>query len=86
MPWLVALGVLAAGALAKAGRAAEAVPYFERAVAAGVESPVVWNSLGFARLESGNNPGAIDALHRSLRVKPGQPDIVAMLQKLEGRR
>jgi choline-sulfatase len=74
------------GALAKAGRAAEAVPYFERAVAAGVENPVVWNSLGVARLESGNNPGAIDALHHSLRVKPGQPDIVAMLQKLEGRR
>ena len=73
------------GALAKAGRPAEAVPYFERAVAAGARSPVVWNSLGFARLESGNQAGAIEALRQSLRVKADQPNIVAMLRKLEGR-
>jgi Flp pilus assembly protein TadD len=73
------------GALAKAGRPAEAVPYFERAVAVGARSPIVWNSLGFARLESGNQAGGIDALRQSLRVKPDQPNIVAMLQKLEGR-
>ena len=46
-----------AGALAKAGRPAEAVPYFERAVAAGAVSPVVLNGLGFARLESGDTAG-----------------------------
>jgi choline-sulfatase len=73
------------GALAKSGRPAEAVPYFERAIAAGARSPVVFNSLGFARLESGNQPGAIEALRQSLRVRPDQPNIVAMLQKLEGR-
>jgi len=73
------------GALAKSGRPAEAVPYFERAVAAGARSPVVWNSLGFARLESGNQAGAIEALRQSLRVKADQPNIVAMLRKLEGR-
>jgi choline-sulfatase len=73
------------GALAKAGRPAEAVPYFERAIAAGARSLIVWNSLGFARLESGNQAGAIDALRHSLRVKPDQPNIVAMLRKLEGR-
>jgi choline-sulfatase len=73
------------GALAKAGRPAEAVPYFERAIASGARSPVVWNSLGFARLESGNQPGAIEALRQSLRVKPDQPNIVTMLRKLEGR-
>jgi len=73
------------GALAKAGRPAEAVPYFERAIAAGARSPVVWNSLGFARLESADQTGAIDALRQSLRVKPDQPNIVAMLRRIERR-
>jgi choline-sulfatase len=73
------------GALAKAGRAAEAVPLFERAIAAGTRSPVVYNSLGFARLEGGNEAGAAEALRASLRLKPDQPDIVDALRKLEGR-
>jgi tetratricopeptide (TPR) repeat protein len=73
------------GALAKAGRAPEAIPYFERATAADARNVVVWNSLAMARLESGNRAGAIDALRRSLQVKPGQPDIAALLRKLEVR-
>jgi Tfp pilus assembly protein PilF len=74
-----------AGALAKAGRPAEAVPYFERAVEAGAVSPVVLNGLGFARFESGNAPGAAEALRRSLRLKPGQPNVAAVLKQIEGR-
>jgi len=74
-----------AGALAKAGRPAEAVPHFERAIAAGAVSPVVLNGLGFARLESGDRPGAVDALRRSLRLKPDQPNVAAVVRQLEGR-
>jgi choline-sulfatase len=74
-----------AGALAKAGRAAEAVPFFERAVQAGAVTPIVLNGLGFARIESGNTRGGIEALRRSLRLKPDQPNIVAALAQIEGR-
>jgi len=75
-----------AGALAKAGRAAEAVPYFERAVAAGASGPAVLNGLGFARLEIGNTRGAAAALRQSLRLKPDQANVAAMLQQIEGKR
>jgi len=74
-----------AGALAKAGRPAEAVPYFERAIEAGAVSPVVLNGLGFARIESGDTPGAVAALRRSLGLKPDQPSVAAVLQKIAGR-
>jgi Tfp pilus assembly protein PilF len=73
------------GALAKAGRPAEAVPYFEQAIASGARSPVVWNSLGFARLESGNPAGAADALRQSLRAQPAQPRIVEALRQIQQR-
>jgi arylsulfatase A-like enzyme/Tfp pilus assembly protein PilF len=74
-----------AGALAKAGRPAEAVPYFERAIEAGAVSPVVLNGLGFSRLEAGDTQGAIEALRRSLRLKPDQPNVAAVLREI-GRR
>jgi len=74
-----------AGALAKAGRPADAVPYFERAVEAGAVNPVVLNGLGFAKLESGDTPGAVAALRRSLGLKPDQPNVAAVLQKIAGR-
>jgi len=71
-----------AGALAKAGRPAEAVPYFERALEAGAVSPMVLNGLGFSRLESGDTRGATDALRRSLRLKPDQPNVAAVLREI----
>jgi arylsulfatase A-like enzyme/tetratricopeptide (TPR) repeat protein len=74
-----------AGALAKAGRPADAVPVFERAIDAGAVSAVVLNGLGFARLEAGDTPGAAEALRRSLRLKPDQPNVAAALKQIEGR-
>jgi Tfp pilus assembly protein PilF len=70
------------GLLAKTGHPADAVPYFERAIRAGAKSPIVWNSLAMARLETGNEAGAAEALRQSLRSKPDQPDITALLQRL----
>ncbi len=72
------------GALAKTGRAREAVACFERAVAAGAASPIVWNSLAMARLESGDQAGAVAALRASLRARPDQADIREMLRRLGG--
>jgi choline-sulfatase len=71
------------GALAKAGRAAEAVGWFERAIAAGARSPVAWNGLAMARLETGNQAGAADALRESLRAKPDQPNIRELLRRIQ---
>jgi tetratricopeptide (TPR) repeat protein len=71
------------GALAKSGRAAEAVPYFERAITAGAGGPVVWNGLAMARLETGNQAGAVQALRQSLRARPDQPNIKDMLERLQ---
>ncbi len=71
------------GALAKSGRPAEAVAYFERAIAAGAKGPVVWNGLAMARLESGNQAGAAEALRESLRAKPDQPNIRELLGRIQ---
>ena len=73
------------GALLKRGRAAEAAPYFQRAIATGHASVLAWNGLAFARLASGDERGAADALRESLRLQPDQADIRATLQKLEHR-
>ena len=75
-----------AAALAKAGDTVSAVTYFERAVAAGAASPVVFNGLAVAKLQSGDGAGAAAALRRSLALKPDQPDIRELLQRLESRR
>lgn len=72
-----------AGALAKSGRAGEAVGYFERAIMAGAKGPVPWNGLAMARLESGNQPGAVEALRESLRAKPDQSSIRELLNRLQ---
>ena len=72
------------GVLAKTGRSREAVTWFERAVAAGAASPIVWNGLAAARLESGDRAGAAAALEASLRARPDQPDIREMLRRLGG--
>jgi len=72
------------GVLAKTGRVREAVACFERAVAAGAASPIVWNSLAMARLESGDQAGAVAAFRASLRARPDQADIREMLRRLGG--
>lgn len=76
--------VAMAGALAKAGRPAEAIPYFERALAAQGPSRVVLNGLGFARLESGDVPGALVALRASLSLEPGQPEVADVVRRVSG--
>ena len=79
-----ALSALAA-ALARTGRATEAVPYFERAVSAGQRTPAVLNGLGFARLEAGDRAGALEALRRSLAAAPDQPRIEQAVRDIAGR-
>ena len=68
---LAALGA----ALARGGRPEAAVPYFVRAIAAGVRTPAVLNGLGFAKLESGDRAGALSALKASLSLAPQQPGV-----------
>jgi Tfp pilus assembly protein PilF len=76
-----------AGALAKSGRAAEAVPYFESAIEAGGPTTVALNGLGFARLEAGDAAGGMAVLRRSLALEPRQPQVAAALDQLaRGRR
>jgi len=75
-----------AGALAKSGQAARAVPYFERAIAAGGESALALNGLGFARLEAGDGAGGLAALRRSLALDPRQPQVADVVQQISGAR
>ena len=75
---LAALGV----ALARTGKPREAIPYLERAVAAGQQSAAVLNGLGFARLESGDRTGALAALRRSLAITPNQPQVQQAVREL----
>lgn len=70
------------GLLAKTGHPADAIPYFERAIRAGASSPVVWNGLGMARLQAGDQAGAVAALRESLRRQPHQPNIEDLLRQL----
>ena len=75
-----------AGALAKAGRPAEAVPYFERAIDSGGATTVALNGLGFARLESGDRRSALDALARSLKLDPRQPQVAGAVAQIRAGR
>ena len=75
---LAALGA----ALARTGKPREAIPYLERAVAAGQQSAAVLNGLGFARLESGDRTGALAALRRSLAITPNQPQVQQAVREL----
>ena len=70
------------GALLKTGRPAEAATYFQRAIAAGHADALAWNGLAFARLGSGDESGAADAMRESLRLRPDQAEIRAALEKL----
>jgi len=69
-------------ALARSGAPRQAVPYFERAVAAGLRTTPVLNGLGFARLETGDRAGALAALRESLSVQPAQPAIQQAVRDL----
>jgi Flp pilus assembly protein TadD len=71
-----------AAALARSGRAVEAVPYFERAVNAGLRTPAVLNGLGFSRLEAGDATGALSALRASLELRGDQPQVQQAVQRL----
>jgi cytochrome c-type biogenesis protein CcmH/NrfG len=71
-----------AGALASSGHPAEALPYFERALAAGPRSSMALNGLGLTRLALGDRRGAADAFGESLRLDPKQPDVARTLADL----
>ena len=68
-----------AGVLVSRGRPADALPYFERALAAGPPSTMALNGLGLARRALGDRVGAADAFRKSLRLDPKQPDIAQAL-------
>ena len=68
--------------LASSGRAAEAVPYFERALAAGPRTTMALNGLGLTRLELGDRAGAAAAFRESLRLDPKQPNVADTLRDL----
>ena len=72
-----------AAAVAKAGDSANAVRYFERAVAAGATAPIVVNGLAVAKLEAGDRAGAAVWMKRSLAARPDQPDIRELLRRVE---
>ncbi len=71
-----------AASLARTGQPAAAVPYFERALHAGLRTPALLNGLGFARLESGNQEGALEALRASLALRPDQPQVAQVVRQL----
>jgi len=71
-----------AGALLTAGAAADAAKYFQQAIDSGAAGTLAWNGLAFAKLQSGDRSGAADAMRRSLRIQPDQPDIIVALKKL----
>jgi tetratricopeptide (TPR) repeat protein len=61
------------------GRQQEALPYFERAIAADPKSTMALNGLGLTRLSLGDKAGAGAALKQSLRIDPSQKDIAQAL-------
>jgi Flp pilus assembly protein TadD len=71
-------------ALARTGAPSAAVPYFERALAAGLRTPALLTGLGFARLESGDRLGALAALRDSLALRPDQPGVQQAVRDLSG--
>jgi predicted Zn-dependent protease len=70
------------GALLRLERYADAVPYFERAIAAGADSPLAWNGLATAKINTNDRAGAARALRRSLQLEPDQSDARAALKAL----
>ena len=68
------------GALASSGRPSEAIPYFERSLAAGPPSTMALNGLGLTRLQLGDAKGAADAFRRSLAIDADQPEVAEALR------
>ena len=61
----------------------EAIGFFEKAAAAAPPSVALLNSMAQAYEQKGDMPRAAEALRRSLRERPNQPDRVAALQRIE---
>ncbi len=74
-----------AGALAKNQNPAAAIPYFQRAITAGVRTTGCYNSMAMAQIEAGDRAGARETLRASLILNPSQPEIMRLLQNLNNR-
>lgn len=61
----------------------EAIGHFEKAAATGPPSVALLNSMAQAYEAKGDMPRAAEALRRSLRERPDQPDRVAALRRIE---
>ncbi len=59
-----------AGALASTGRAAEALPFFERALDAGQRNPMALNGLALTRMALGDRPGRRGRVPRVAAPRP----------------
>jgi tetratricopeptide (TPR) repeat protein len=56
--------------LAQSGRMTEAIPFYERALAARPNLSAAWYRLGEAKRDCGDVSGAIDAFRRTLEIEP----------------
>jgi Tfp pilus assembly protein PilF len=56
--------------LAQSGRTENAIPFYERALAARPNMPAAWARLGEAKRECGDAAGAIDAFRKALEIEP----------------
>jgi Flp pilus assembly protein TadD len=74
-----------AGAMVASGRPADALPYFDRALAAGQKSAMLLNGLGMTRLQLGDARGAEAALRQSLALDPNQPQVKETLKQVRAR-
>ncbi len=61
---------------------ADAIPYFERSVAAAPDNPVYHYHLGLARAKTGDTAGARVAFDRAVALKPGYSEAVSARQTL----
>ena len=69
-------------ALAKLGRLDEAIANLEEARGLGLRSAELLNAVGLAYAETGRAKDAIRALEESLRLRPDQPQVQALLREL----
>jgi tetratricopeptide (TPR) repeat protein len=61
---------------------AEAIPHFERSVAAAPANPVYQYHLGLARAKAGDTTGARAAFDRAVALKPGYPEAISARETL----
>jgi tetratricopeptide (TPR) repeat protein len=73
-------------ALAMEGKDSESIPFFEQAGRAGPPSVGLLNALAKAYQQTGQTPKAIQALERSLRLQPAQPEKQKLLRQLQSGR